>query len=237
MLHHQIAETLIRLYAAHGPDVECPWLNLSNEYDFGAFKASVEANLVKPRAEQLAGLCREVFLGRWPHPPERLNLTQEQWDAGALNLARFMKHFGKHFLEQAQLYNAAKHGMAVNANRGSFRMSDEEGRSVGHEGPSLSYLERQKVTRKPRVDSYQVVQRWVGVVPTWFICSYGTKMMRNLWFYARSRFLEQVNGFELCLPTDVNPLSIQRELGALMPFEAKLDAVEVESGPRLSSSW
>lgn len=229
VLHHQIAETVVRLFFAHAGGSRCPWIDVSDEWHIRRFREKVQRHILKPRPEDLTEACRRAFLGDWPEPPEGLTelFSREQWDDATLNLAKFLQHFAAQYMEEAGLYNAAKHGMAVNASTGRFRILDEDGNGFGHEGPSLSYLERTQDA--PDTNSYQVVQRFVGLLSTWLVCSDGVRMMHNLWHWGRARHLGVTEHFEWFVPVAHTPVTIQRESGMFIEAQVKLDAVQVQT--------
>ncbi len=124
LLHHA-AETLLRLYLAHENLPPCPWLKMAEERNFAAFKSRVDK-----LGEDLAGHRRhdelaKVFFGtgdRTALSPEPL---EDAWRNGLENFGTWMSWFAQHFLD-ANVYNAAKHGLAVHPGEAAFQLGDDE---------------------------------------------------------------------------------------------------------------
>ncbi len=145
LLHHA-AETLLRLYFGHATpgDPPCPWLAMAQRFDFAAFKDDVRRRFIEETrptgrltTAQRAELCA-VFRGT--DDPTKLtpSPTRRRWNAGLVNIDRFMRHYARLFLDDAPLYNPTKHGMGITASGDALFAID--GTAMAH-GPAVTVLE------------------------------------------------------------------------------------------------
>ena len=113
-------------------------------------------------------------------------IPEEKWEAGVANIAGWTRYLAARFLEDSSLYNAAKHGLALQAGVVSIAIG-ETGRSpaIGHEGPAISYLE------KDDEKDFDQVTRWLPTDGTCYLVAVAADLIRNLWAVARLRYLDQ----------------------------------------------
>lgn len=184
LLQHA-AETLIRLYLAHSGRPRCPWLELARERDFRGFKQDVAARFGADVVvtDQHRSEVGTVFLGGPAPPPD--GPPADEWAEGIENIESWLRHFAALFLDDANLYNAFKHGLAVQAGEASLKIGDE-GEIVDMAGPSIEHLE---VSDDPR--RWQRVIRWIRPERMAGEIFMAYRMIRNLWLVARSYYLPE----------------------------------------------
>jgi hypothetical protein len=144
LLHH-ISETLLRLYFAHRPEEgkfpASPWLEIAQEVTPGEFKRRVAlrfdggSELDDARRAEVTA----TFYGSTDPPCD----TPEEADrlrASVDEIERFLHHFARYFLDEAKLYNAMKHGLAIRPGVSSMHLKTpaDAGRLARGESPLIS---------------------------------------------------------------------------------------------------
>lgn len=198
LLHHA-SESLLRLFLAHEPKIlpdgtlklpECPWLEIARLRDFREFKTRVSARFVEPGDELIRRMqVSTVFYGvarkaLHPVPP------QEEWDAGLLNIGRFLSHYARHLLGSANLYNAAKHGLAVMPGDATVQLDD--GALLKADGPSILYLETE-ADSEGRVRWNQTTA-WIDLDRTITFVHLACQFIEAIWGVARVRYTGLTEG-------------------------------------------
>lgn len=186
LLHHA-AETLLRLYLAHEHLPPCPWLALAGKRSFAAFKQKVATLADELGADERKRNVAAVFFGT----PDRTNLrptpAEVDWNAGLQNVATWLAWYAAHFLD-AGVYNAAKHGLAVQAGNAAFQLGDDE--LMSRSGSSLEYVESYKDDsgrrRWRRTTQWLDLDRWIGYI--FMAC----RLMKGLMAVARARYTAAV---------------------------------------------
>jgi hypothetical protein len=174
LLHHA-AETLLRFVHAHAVDSPCPWMRMSSEVSFKAFKKWVGSQLVTAPVDARVSLCEALFTPGDAESAERC--------------AEYVGLLANYFLD-AGSYNAAKHGMSVrgSANRLVVTVGDDE--ILNHDGAMVEWLQL-----RPRGDDAQAKPRWTKVnrvAPTEALVALiylTTQFMEALWDEGRRRHL------------------------------------------------
>lgn len=184
LLHHA-AEALFRLYFAHADLPECPWLKCAQLRSFAKFKGQVAAMQDAPKSEtELTDERRrvaEVFIGHMPTDDESELLE------GLDTIIRLLRLLARRLLSDSNLYNAAKHGLAVIAGESSVSFSDEDGDFVfGGGGASLAYLE---IKGHDSAKRWAITTQWVDTRQTLWLITFIIAQMRSLWTVARSRYI------------------------------------------------
>lgn len=196
LLHH-ISETLLRLYFAHRPEEgkfpASPWLQIAQEVTPGEFKRLVALRFGgnelddARRAEVTA-----TFYGSADPPCD----TPEEADrlrASVDEIERFLHHFARYFLDEAKLYNAMKHGLAIRPGSSSMhlntpadaeRLARGESPLISAEGPSVEYL-----ARKNPEDEFGRETRWVRPDVLMGEALIAVFMLAQIWTIGKLRYI------------------------------------------------
>jgi hypothetical protein len=146
-LYHHTIETLLRLYLAHEGSPECPWLEISRLKTPGAFKTQLENRFLNDDLGVVEKFNRlgPVLVGI---PPERFPGGPEALLRVLNALEETLEIFTSDLLEGAARYNAAKHGLVVQAGHHGMRLGGTEGQPevVSADGPAMTYLEARPST-------------------------------------------------------------------------------------------
>lgn len=200
VLVHHIAEVLLRLFFAHRGDPRCPALELASVRDPGQFPKALRRFLDKSDASRRHDIM-QVFWGQ----TEVAQLASEQpepdWESGASAIERLLVHAARRLLNEAPLYNAAKHGLAVTTGRSRLTF-DVEGIDLGMstEGLNVEYLKRLKPDENG--DQWHHVTRWIDEKTDIALCYLWTNLIDSLWSVATNRYLG-VEGYSIyCVPDD-----------------------------------
>jgi hypothetical protein len=190
LLHH-VSETLLRFYLAHEPLPACPWLEIVRERSFSRFKKRVGARFVDAAEED--GANREALARILYGTADRATLTPApdpaDWEAGLLNLERWMRFFAREFLENAHLYNSVKHGLAVQPGEASMQLDD--GSVISAEGPAVAYLEEREIQGRRM---WAETTHWLKVGQLLAASYFGILLMRALWEIGRARYTHELPG-------------------------------------------
>jgi hypothetical protein len=109
LLHHA-SEALLRAFLGHLGFPSCPWLEIASLSNFRVFKERVQEVVSTPRTD-LERLVDDYFFG------SALDVDTEMRRDFVAVTAETIAAAGHRVLEDAPLYNAAKHGFAVLAGR------------------------------------------------------------------------------------------------------------------------
>lgn len=149
LLHHA-GECMLRLYFAHSGLPPCPWLEVARLRSPRAFKERTEALLQSLDEQATIDDLVITFLGNTD--PKRLGLTAtpEEWQGLIDGLVMLVGHIGSVLLDQASLYNATKHGLAVVGGHHGLSLgpamedahaAEEAEPVISASGPALAYLD------------------------------------------------------------------------------------------------
>ncbi|MEV1130534.1 hypothetical protein [Agromyces sp. NPDC049794] len=134
------AEALLRLYFAHADGGSCPPLQLSSLTSYAKFKQQAEALLNEPPSIES---LRPVFRGMLDAPPD---VPEETWAEDA-EVLQFLVHRAAELMaRESNVYNATKHGLAVQPRKSAMRLGSEEasgGVIIDHHGSSIRFLSKQ----------------------------------------------------------------------------------------------
>lgn len=130
------------------------------------------------------------------------------------NTASFLRSFAKTWLDDAHLYNAAKHGLTVVPGRSSLAVGEASGplRSFGR-GTGIEFLEHGPWQDDVRQWSLRTV--WSSADRTLIEVEIACMLIRSLWTVARRRFGVDGGSLTVVLPS-VLPRELPRdtELGS-----------------------
>lgn len=185
MLHHLIGESILRLYLAHLDHRQCPWVQVALLRDGREFRR-LEKAMVEEEGLVAAEHVAAIFLGSKRAPPHS-GVDDDRWLLAARHHRALLIEFARHSYEGANLYTAAKHGLAVSCESGSMAIGpvDEEPTFVV-DGLWLEYLER--APAKPQ-EPREWVRRSELVNPprSWLLILAGLYMLKGLWAAGRVR--------------------------------------------------
>lgn len=195
LLHHA-AESLMRLCLAVADGRPCPWLEIGRLRLAGDFKEALEDFLQAIREEPTRQKVRRVFDGWGTHDELKGHVkrtgrgkvpTPEVCDDAGRAVDRLLVHGCNVLLNDAGVYNAAKHGLAVLSGEASAMLGD--GEVVSASGPSLTYLE----IRDDGEDGerkWNETTAWVKADRSLALVQLMVGRMDNAWGLARVRYLD-----------------------------------------------
>jgi hypothetical protein len=183
LLHH-VSETLLRFYLAHESMPPCPWLEIAR-VRFDAFKKQIAERFdgSSPDAGRKELLAR-VFYGQ-AGPPD--GPSEFEWSQSLENIEAWLIHYARWFLDESNLYNAAKHGLAVQGGETSMKL--DAGDLIGASGPSLSYIEEWRATPAARRRWHRTT-RWLQPDSAAAEIFLATQMIQSIWLIGRARYVE-----------------------------------------------
>ena len=208
-LKHLAIETLLRLFLGHKDSPECPWFEISKEFNFRTFKQSVDSLIVNAERETLQSDVAFAILG---HSGDFTTASEEILNHSS-NLARFLRLFASDWLAEAKSYNATKHGLTAIPGKANFSIgiSPDEMIEIAY-GDRLAHL-----STKGWIDDrrdWAVTTRWIRkeqAVPSTYIT---IQMLRSLWSVARVRYGLSENSAPVELPpSDFTPEKLQEMEG------------------------
>lgn len=189
LLQHHVSETLFRLIRAHQAATlvkdPCPWLELPF-ITFGSFKRWLASLLSEESSDQLEKWIEWlVFPPRGVVEPE--GVGSDQWSGALKNVTAYITVLGRHLLANANLYNAAKHGLAVAAGEASAAIAHPDvAIRVEGQGPALGYVEIVRDPSDRRV--LQHTHTWVDAQTGVSLVLIALALIRCLWAMAGARY-------------------------------------------------
>lgn len=184
MLIHHAAETLARLYLAHLDKPSCPWLKLT-QLTFPKVKAAL-APIASPDYKFPVGDIECIFLGGASPSESALVASNTDWGGTVEGHAELMRVASDRLLEQAPLYNAAKHGLAgAPSERLNLTFGSGDDRVQVADGPAITYLSGYGTERNPWVANTDYVQLESDFATVELLAL----AIDNLWTVARRTYL------------------------------------------------
>ena len=182
LLHHT-AEALLRLYLGHAQANPCPWLAVSSLRSFAKFKSAVESLSRDSRTTARQDDLLEVFSGRADR--SSFALSDEEMDRHRDGLSLALRQAAEIFLEESNIYNATKHGLAVIAGESAVRITadSDPGPGIASSGIALLTLQLSDERRWRRTTNWLHLKRSIMLIHLW------TELIRSLWESARIRYL------------------------------------------------
>jgi hypothetical protein len=173
LLLHHAAETTLRFAYAHAEPDPCPWLRMARLTNAGQFKAWVDDELVTPAAEQVDALVMRLFV------------VDDASEANIRTLTDWLRLFASEFLDAAP-YNAAKHGMALQAAAQQWQIEVDGQALLSADGASLDWLAVADVDGRRR---WARTSRILSVEGTAMAVFAATRLMAGMWDRARAEHL------------------------------------------------
>lgn len=175
LLHHS-CETALRLFFAHGPGVQVPWIEVAAIRSARDFKRLVKSRFLSGTIDRddLALRC----VGRTTCPQ---GWTEQEWIDCIDTYVEMMIAFARVFIDQAGAYNSIKHGLGTAASEVQMSLA-----GISSSGPSIAYVE-------PRVGGpnrqWSVRTDWVDLERSFQLIALGIKVIDSIWKRGRSQWL------------------------------------------------
>lgn len=189
LLHH-VSETLLRLYLAHENSPPCPWISISRERSPRRFKKRVSGLLDRlhtPEGED--GLVR-LLLG----PADRAafsnpSFSEREWRELIDNSRLWLSWFARYILD-GDVYNAAKHGLAVHSKRSGTKVAIDGKDLMEAAGPALEFLHSVRLDGEED-RKWQRTTKWVHWDRLFGAIHIACQLIERLWTVARWRYREE----------------------------------------------
>jgi hypothetical protein len=194
VLFHHTVESMLRMYLAHLGRPDSPRLQIARMRTPGAFKSAVQDLIARvpdlDLLDEVADVCYGVAEGRRitrrvdGQPLDldfELELMLETWN--------WFVYLAKMWLDEAALYNAAKHGFCIDAAASSgFWVGDADDPALAVEGAAITYLDLDRTT------SEWVERRtFVDVSRTMTLTFLAIRLARQVWSVGKTRYTDEVN--------------------------------------------
>lgn len=181
LLHHA-TETLLRLFLAHAGLPPCPWLEMSRLRSFKRFKEILHRRFIEDSGEDRFSDVESVFFGG---PELRQSVTEspseEEWAEAVRTVDQFLVRYAVNLLDDAHLYNAAKHGLAVKPGEFGVTLGAKENPIINRHGMALQYLEVID-------DEWKKTIEWVETETSLTYVWMAAELMEQLWNVGRQRY-------------------------------------------------
>jgi hypothetical protein len=185
LLHHA-SEALFRLYFAHADSPECPWLAVARLRLPSQFKDRLSRFMGESESDATAQSAMQVFYGHGTVTEDK----QAQWTTLKDGLVLLLKHLGRRLLDEAPLYNSAKHGLSLVPGAAGMQFGDQSGPlRIRADGPSITHLTVMDGQRGRRWAQQTV---WLNPTQTLGLVLLALYELSNLWHVARCRYAGQV---------------------------------------------
>jgi hypothetical protein len=194
LLHHA-CEAMLRLYLAHEYRTECPWLKLAATTSPRDFKSQVRKLGTELTSRDRIADMLEAFsyTADWTKFD---GATEDVWLSHEAALVQLVDYAIREVLNNANVYNAAKHGLAVQPGEVSFSLGGRPGHKplIRQDGPALNHLE---MSGNADDRHWQLRTTWVNPLSNLARVHLMTLQIRNLFEAGRSqRKLGQPERFE-----------------------------------------
>jgi len=187
LLHHT-AEAALRLYLAHAHRNPCPWLEISNLTSPREFKKRITVLSGSLANDDVLDDLTEVF--SYASTPEFIQGGDPtaMWRDHRAGLRMLISEAIRIILDDAHIYNAAKHGMAIVSSELSLSIGDrEDGDPLIHgEGPTLTFLEINQVSDSEKY--WHQTSAWVNPRKSMAITYLLIELIESLWRSAKAHY-------------------------------------------------
>lgn len=154
LLHHA-GECMLRLYFAHQNNPLCPWLEVSRLRAPSKFKDQVHQLYSRLKDNGATNAVTYVFFGNADPSKLGLDTDQKEWSRYIDGTAALLALTCRFILDDAALYNATKHGLAlIGGTHGLELGSPDQTARISTHGPALQFLDIQ-------ADASGKHRRWV----------------------------------------------------------------------------
>ena len=196
LLHHA-AETVLRIFLVHTAGVAVPWIELAGERSFSNFKKRVQKEFLDgvPRPETIGHVC----LGHRVRPEE---IAHDEWYGAIEGLQAFLRTFAQLFLEQANLYNAIKHGLGVSAGNASLVVA---GHQMG-QGNSVEFPE--STNWKDGSRTWSLTTYWPDINYSLGLIYIAVQTIESIWGLGAHRRVGRHVPERLFMPTTLRPVDL-----------------------------
>ena len=195
LLHHA-GETLLRLYLAHAQEPRCPWLSVARLRNFVEFKNTIGSTFKAPVADAVMERIALVFLGGRTPAESAVQVSAESWDEAILAYTELLSVMTDKLFDEANLYNAAKHGLVgVPHDSGSLTFGEDDERVTVGGGPAMLFLSQipaaQAKDKSPE-ERWSVTSAYVRIDSSLMMVDLITRAVSSLWAAARRRYCGSV---------------------------------------------
>jgi hypothetical protein len=198
VLLHQVAEALLRLVRGHIGDPPCPWLQMASDRSFSEFKRWIADDVVGVGPSATAAMLRR-HVGAPTSAEPAAQSARDGWPPSALdNMNAFLRALARRYLEDANLYNSAKHGFAVKGGHHELRFvtdPNEDGetspdqlaldRALSVHGVTLEHLESESLDGGP---TWYRTLRFIDIDQDLALIHGGIRTITLLWDASAARY-------------------------------------------------
>lgn len=234
LLHHA-GESLLRLWLAHKDSQPCPWLSVASLVSAKTFKEEAEKYAAADTGHMSNDDIASIFLGGLTPEDAGIEMGQELWEDAVDGFRELLRIVAHRITGEANLYNAAKHGLVgVPADHGDFMVQDGI-RIAG--GAGITYLQK----RPDDPTDHNGPRRWwattsfTSLQTNVFLIELVIRAIHSLWNVARRKYagfpgdLVLVSRDEGCAAVAIGPVGEKR---LLEDFSQTLPTYNEESGTR-----
>ena len=199
VLFHHAAESLIRLVLAHIGDPACPWLEMRrltfNRYHLDMDKLHETLDTSEIRRSLMA-----IFYGAESADTASHPAIAGTWQALEAALVQFLDVSITQLRSGGELYNAAKHGLAIAGGEDRMKLLDgpeDEGEGatddaqrmiLSAQGHCLTYLHKD-----PSPPRWMMTVTWANPERNLALAQLAANLIENLWLVARAKYLTDVD--------------------------------------------
>jgi hypothetical protein len=204
LLHHA-AEALIRLVLAHIDDPACPWLEM-RRLTFKQYNSRKDWLRESLDAQETRRSLMAIFYGADADDAASRPAVSQNRVALETALVQFLGVAITQLRAGSELYNAAKHGLAVAGGEDRMKLMDgpeEEGEGavddaqrtiLSSEGQCLTYLHRD-----PSPPRWMMTMTWANPERNLALAQLAANLIENLWVVARAKYLVDADALPLKL--------------------------------------
>ncbi|MGF4045598.1 hypothetical protein ACX800_10665 [Paenarthrobacter nitroguajacolicus] len=233
LLHHA-GESLLRLWFAHKESSLCPWLAVASLTSARDFKIEAEKYANADTSHMTADDIASVFLGGRTPEEAGVAIPKESWEDSVNGFRELLRVVADQITGQANLYNAAKHGLVgIPADHGDVNLGDI--RVAG--GIGITYLQKKPNDpanhNSPR--SWWATTSFPSLATDLFLIELIIRAIHSLWNVARRKFagfpgeLVLISHDEVLTAKAIGPIADQRPVQDL---SQKLPTYTDGSGPQ-----